>query len=80
MATNVSMEDIVNQANDLYLQSIKKKAINDITNKLLEDFKAEAEPIVKKEVNRLVNMHTEHWKDIYQIGENIKVIMEWKNK
>jgi hypothetical protein len=80
MATNVSMEDIVNQANDLYLQSIKKKAINDITNKLLEDFKAEAEPIVKKEVNRLVNMHTEHWKDIYQIGENVKVIMEWKNK
>jgi hypothetical protein len=80
MATNVSMEDIVNQVNDLYLHTIKEKAVNDITNKLLEDFKAEAEPIVKKEVNRLVSMHTEHWKDIYQIGENIKVIMEWNSK
>jgi hypothetical protein len=80
MATNVSMEDIVNQANDLYLQSIKEKAVNEITNKLLEDFKSEAEPIVKKEVNRLVNMHIEHWKEIYDLSENIKVIMEWKNK
>ena len=80
MVTNVRMEDIVNQANDLYLQAIKEKAVNEITNKLLEDFKSEAEPIVKKEVNRLINMHVEHWKDIYQIGENIKVIMEWNNK
>jgi hypothetical protein len=75
-----TMDSILNEANELYIQQIKEKLFENIYNKLLEDFKKDAEPIVKEEVDRLVNMHIEHWGELSNIGNNIKVIMEWKNE
>ena len=80
MAKDIRMEDIIGQAKDLYLETIKRSLFYSIFNDLLEEFKKESEPLIKKEVERLVDMHIEHWEELSNIGNNIKVIMEWRDK
>ena len=78
--SKLTVEQIVGQANELYLHTIKKKLFGSIYTKLLDEFKADAEKTVKDEVDRLVNMHIDYWTDLAHIENNVKVVIDWRSK
>lgn len=71
---------IIGQAENLYLSEIKERIINNITEKLFTEFKKNAEDLVKKEAERLILGHIDSWRTLYNMADNLRVTVEWKNK
>ena len=58
-------------------QNVKEIAYNRILNKLVEDFKVDIEPIIKKEVDKIVIESAEHIRDFLTLKEELHVYVTW---